>query len=106
LATAAQRLTVGLWLGGLLAFTALDTDAPWLLVPATLAFALAAAAGVQARRQAVGERRLAAGQCVPCGYDLRHNPSPLCPECGHPVTTTSPRLAGGLARRSAGHKIA
>lgn len=29
-------------------------------------------------------QRYAKGQCVSCGYDLRHSTS-VCPECGRPI---------------------
>jgi hypothetical protein len=36
-------------------------------------------------RQSRRLRRLAAGQCPECGYDLTGNVSGVCPECGTPV---------------------
>ena len=81
LATPRQRLTAGLWLGALLTFGALDTRAPWLLLPAASAFALAAG-GAQARDQSVRNRRRVAGRCVRRGCDLRGKVSAVCPECG------------------------
>jgi hypothetical protein len=41
---------------------------------------------VQARRDRRARRRLAAGLCPKCGYDLRGRASDHCPECGTPVS--------------------
>ena len=35
-------------------------------------------------RNQVMRWRLAKGQCLLCGYDLRGSPSNRCPECGFP----------------------
>jgi hypothetical protein len=40
---------------------------------------------VQARRDRRARRRLAAGLCPSCGYDVRRGTSVICPECGTPV---------------------
>lgn len=37
------------------------------------------------RRRRRGERRIARGQCVRCGYDLSAHDAPACPECGTPA---------------------
>ena len=37
------------------------------------------------RRARRARRRLAAGLCVQCAYDLRGNPTGVCPECGTPA---------------------
>ena len=37
---------------------------------------------VQGRQFARKYKRLAAGQCIRCGYDLTGNVSGTCPECG------------------------
>ena len=84
-ATPEQRVGTGLWLGAGMTFGALDTMAPWLLLPAAFAFALAAAGWVQLHRRGVREDRRDTGKCVDCGYDLRGNASGVCPECGEAI---------------------
>jgi hypothetical protein len=54
-----------------------------------LAMAWPAAWGLhEYRRRRVLGRRIAAGQCVTCGYDLRATPD-HCPECGRIPDTIS-----------------
>ena len=50
-------------------------------VAALLSAALPGAWLMRARRRSFERRRLEAGQCVRCGYDLRASPGG-CPECG------------------------
>jgi hypothetical protein len=57
----------------------------WALAPAFLGAGLPAARASVARRRRL--RRLAAGCCPSCGYDLRATPG-RCPECG--TATTRP----------------
>ena len=62
----------------------------WVLLPCwALLVASAAPVGLGRlaawRRRRRTRRRLDAGQCVRCGYDLRGSPGERCPECGqHP----------------------
>jgi len=55
------------------------------LVEGLLAFAVFCASGLikrlTTRRSRLIERRIASGQCLYCGYDLRETPD-RCPECG------------------------
>jgi hypothetical protein len=62
----------------------------WFVV--SLFAILPLAAGVRLARRRRGDRRLVAGCCVACGYDLRASPQ-RCPECG--------RVAGQPAAGSA-----
>jgi hypothetical protein len=41
------------------------------------------------RRAYRARRRSAAGLCMQCAYDLRGNPTGVCPECGTPAVTAS-----------------
>ena len=59
----------------------------WWLVAASLPAPAVAAARRFARR-----RRVTAGRCVTCGYDLRASPD-RCPECGTPAPAPAPRPA-------------
>ena len=50
------------------------------------------------RREIIGVRRNARGECLDCGYDLRGNTSGICPECGQPIPSSpSPELIGASA---------
>lgn len=43
-----------------------------------------------------GDRFPISMRCDACGYDLRGNRSPICPECGHALSPAQRRhLAGG-----------
>jgi len=69
----------------------LRPDSGWgLLVPAWIPFlltlALPAARAVPAWSRLRRSRRIAAGLCTACGYDLRATPG-RCPECGTGPTT-------------------
>lgn len=65
-------------------------DANFPLWAVALPAALASALGIQAvRRDHRRRRRMTAGQCLACGYDLRASPG-RCPECG----ATANRLKG------------
>src|SRR5882724_3277195 len=41
------------------------------------------------RRQELIQIRSCRGLCVACGYDMTHNTSGVCPECGTPVNQQS-----------------
>jgi hypothetical protein len=78
----------------------LGPDSGWgVLVPAWLPFvltvALPVARAVPAWKSLRRSRRIAAGLCTTCGYDLRATPG-RCPECGE---TTAAR--GGAAPEAA-----
>jgi hypothetical protein len=61
----------------------------WLL--ALLTAILPGIVGAQLVRGMRRRRRIAAGKCCHCGYDLRGN-SGICPECGTKVETTGAAL--------------
>jgi hypothetical protein len=59
------------------AITNWSIQVPWLLITAVV-FLPAAMIVIQ---QFLRQRRVAAGRCTACGYDLRATPE-RCPECG------------------------
>jgi hypothetical protein len=58
----------------------------------TLARAITATPGWP--RRVRNRRRVASGRCVRCAYPVRDLPSGVCPECGTPVSASSPAGSG------------
>jgi hypothetical protein len=87
----ALALCVTLALASALASGAADTyerfgmifmQTVWAVFPASLIGSYFVAKSVERTRHRRWRRRLAAGQCITCGYDLRGNTTGICPECG------------------------
>ena len=78
----AGRLVGGLLLLGCYA-------APWLAVGLVVVRVVAWPARRERRRR---DRRVRAGQCPACGYDVRAS-TDRCPECGHPLPPAQPSAA-------------
>jgi hypothetical protein len=65
----------------------------WLLLLVTGAYPLYRLLDLPSQRR---RKRFAAGECLACGYDLRHTPD-RCPECGL-IPATAPPPDGPLSR--------
>ena len=84
----------GVWLvapaWSLVAVWDVSTDRPWLTLAAVdgsyaACFAATLLLRRRTRRRSLRSRRLVAGRCTECGYDLTGNVSGTCPECGDPT---------------------
>jgi hypothetical protein len=61
----------------------------WFLLAVSLPYPVTWLAR-RVRRPSLRERRLRAGLCLQCGYDLRGNVSGTCPECGEKAVPCPP----------------
>jgi hypothetical protein len=64
----------------------------WFLVLLTGSYPLYSLTNLPHQRR---QKRFDAGQCIACGYDLRHSPE-RCPECGTARTTTPPTTGASI----------
>lgn len=77
-------------------------DKPWLTLAAVdgsyaTCFAATLLLRRRTRRRSLRSRRLVAGRCTECGYDLTGNVSGTCPECGEPTAPKARLLRRMLA---------
>ena len=74
-----------------------DSPARWFAIPqAAVVALLSVLPALWALRSIRRRRRVSAGSCAVCGYDLRATPQ-RCPECGTPATPPKPQPAEGAA---------